>query len=293
QARLLRQLVQEDPQPPQTDKPAISARGITGLRIIVTILILAAVFLGLYGPAFLKSKAPASVPIPAEAVNTAITNAAGKTVLVAFEYSPALAGELNHEAETLLAQLDAMGSPILITSQYVAGTAVAETITAPYDVVSLGLIPGEAMGIRQLGICLGENAQVSPCTSLHTRSVGDDLANALSDVSLIIVLTGERSSLINWVEQVGVNSDVPIVVGATQALEPVVVPYYASAQIDGYLNGLPAAIAYQQAYTQTIDISAEAQYGAQSLVLLAAAIILLVGGLAFGFTNKENLTNKL
>lgn len=289
QARLLRQLVQEKSQPPQPDKPAIGVRGINGLRIIVAILILATLFLGLYGPTFLKSKPPATVPIPAAALNTAVSNAAGKTVLIAFEYTPALAGELNQEAAMLLAQLEANNSPILITSQYVAGTAVAEEVAAPYEVTLLGFIPGEAMGLRQLGDCLGENALVSPCTSLHNLSVRENLADTLADVSLVIILTGERSSLINWVEQVSVSSDVPLVVGATQALEPLVVPYYASAQIDGYLNGLPATVAYQQAYmSANTNNTAESLYGAQSLVLLVTAVILLVGGLAFSATKKKS-----
>ena len=287
QARLLQQLVQEKTQSPQADKPAIKDRGSNGLRIMVAILILAALFLGLYGPTFLKSAPPTAVPPPAAALNTAVSAAAGKTVLVAFDYTPALAGELNQEAAMLLAQLAANNSPILVTSQYAAGTAVAEEIAAPYDVTVLGFIPGEAMGLRQLGNCLGENAPVSPCTSLHNLSVREELAAGLADVGLVIVLTGERSSLINWVEQVSVSSDVPVAVGATQALAPLVVPYYASAQIDGYLDGLPATMAYQQAYTN-INKSTAALYGAQSLVLLVTAVILLIGGLAFSVTKKKS-----
>lgn len=287
QALLLRQLVQEEPQPPQADVTTLSARGLAGLRILVALLLLAAIVLGLYGPAFLKSKTPTTVPVPAVSLNTAVSNAAGETVLVAFEYTPALAGELDHEAETLLAQLDAIGSPILTTSQYVAGTAVANAVTAPYNVTSLGLIPGEAMGLRQLGSCLGEDAQVPHCTSLHNLSLSNDMSNMLADVGLIIVLTGDRSNLVNWVEQVGASSNVPIVVGTTQALEPVVVPYYASAQVEGYLNGLPATVAYQQTYIQIDNSPAETQYGALSLVYLVTAVILLIGGLAFGFKKKK------
>jgi len=289
QVLLLRQLVQEEPKPPQPDTATISVNSIAGLRILVAILLLAAIIIGLYGPAFLKSKTLANVPIPAAAINSVISDNAGKTVLVAFEYTPALAGELNHEAETLLTQLNAVGSPILTTSQYVAGTAVAEAMTIPYDVTALGFIPGEAMGLRQLGNCLGKDAPVSPCTTLHNRSLNSDTADILADVGLIIVLTGERSSLVNWVEQVGTSSNVPIVIGATQALAPVVVPYYASTQVDGYLNGLPATVAYQQEYIQVqiTDTPAKTLYGGLSLVYLVTAVILLIGGLALGFRKKK------
>jgi hypothetical protein len=288
QARLLRQLVQVGPLAPPVGEATISARRLTGLRILVALLLLAAVFLGLYGPSILKSKSPAGVPVPATAVNTSVSEAAGKTVLVAFEYTPAFAGELNPEAEMLLAQLDAAGSPILTTSQYTAGTAVAETMTTPYNTTSLGLIPGEAMGLRQLGDCLGENALIANCTSLHNRTLSSETANALADVGLVVVFTGERSSLVNWVEQVSVNSDIPIVIGTTQALEPVVVPYFASAQVAGYLNGLPATVAYQQSFTNLNNTSADTLYDAQSFVLLVTAVILMVGGLAFGFSKKKS-----
>ncbi|MBE2221181.1 MAG: hypothetical protein IAF02_06550, partial [Anaerolineae bacterium] len=287
QARLLRQLVQEGPTPPQVREAAISARSLAGLRILVALLLLAAVFIGLYGPSFVKSKSPAGVPVPAAAFNTAVADAAGKTVLVAFDYTPAFAGELNPEAEMLLAQIDAAGSPILTTSQYVAGTAVAEAMTAPYNTTSLGLIPGEAMGLRQLSGCLGENALIPICTSLHNRTLNAATASALADVGLIVVLTGERSSLVNWVEQAGAGSDLPIVIGTTQSLEPVVVPYFASAQVAGYLNGLPATIAYQHAYTDMQNTSSEILYDAQSFVLLVTAVILLIGGLVFGSRKKK------
>jgi hypothetical protein len=124
---------------------------------------------------------------------------------------------------------------------------------------------------------------------LQGRTVGPETAAALADVGLIVVLSGERSSLVNWVEQVGANTDVPVVVGVTQALAPVAVPYYASGQLAGYLAGLPAAMAYQQAYLPATGFpTAEGQYGAQSLVLLVTAVIMLIGGLIFGLSRKKS-----
>jgi hypothetical protein len=292
QARLLQQLVQEGPPPPQVGEAAISARGLAGLRILVAILLLAAVAIGLYGPSILKSKSPASVPTPAAAVNTAVSDAAGETVLVAFEYTPALAAELDPEAKMLLAQINANGSSILTTSQYAAGTAVAKAMTEPYDVLSLGLIPGEAIGLRQLGSCLGEDNQVSTCTIFNDRALNDEtaktMAEAMADVGLVVLFTGERSSLVNWVEQVGASSDIPIIIGTTQSLEPVVVPYFATTQVAGYINGLPATVAYQQAYTDLDDTTADVLYDAQSLILLVTAVILLIGGMIFGLRRKNS-----
>ncbi|MFO7683863.1 MAG: zinc ribbon domain-containing protein [Chloroflexota bacterium] len=287
QARLLRQMMQEGIQPPPAAKPILSATRAAWLRILVALLLLTAVFLGLYGPAGLQSTPPAAVPAPAAALNSAVAQAAGKPVLVAFEYTPAYGGELNHEVNILLDQLAAAGRPLITVSQYTAGTAVAAAQTAAYDVIALPLVPGEAMGLRQLGSCLGQNGIV--CTSLHGHTLTPETAQLLNEVSLVILFTGERSSLVNWVEQVGGASDVPLAVGATQALAPVVSPYYASGQVTGYLDGLPAAIAYKNAYQPAAETAAaDAQYGAQSLVLLVTAVILLIGGLAFGLFRKKS-----
>ncbi len=286
QARLLRQLTQEEPQPPATKKATLGVRRIFGLRILVAILLLAAIFVGLYGPTLLKSTIPAEVPVPATALNSAIEEAAGRSVLVAFEYTPALAGELDHEARMLLAKLAANGSLVMTSSQYVAGTAVATNLTTEYEVTELGFIPGEAMGLRQLSDCLG-NAVDASCSSLHGLPLNKNQKDGLADVALIVVLTGERSSLVNWVEQVGSSTDIPIVVGATQALAPAVVPYYASAQVEGYLNGLPDTVAYQQTYLSSNEnAQTSAQYGAQSLILLATAVIMLLGGLIISLSKR-------
>jgi len=285
QARLLQQLAHQDSQPPQAEQPIISARRVTWLRLLVAFILLAAVFLGLYGPAALQSTVPASVPAPAAALNEVLAQTAGRPILVAFEYTPAYGGELNPEAQLLLAQAAASGSPLLTISQYTAGTAVAAEQTAAYNPIALPLLPGEAMGLRQLALCLDA---ANNCTSLNGRALSPETAAQLSNVAAIILLTGERSSLVNWVEQVTASSQAPLVVGSTQALAPMVAPYYASGQVSGYLEGLPATIAYQNSYQSAVDFTAaDAQYGAQSLVLWAAALILLFGSLTLGYFRKN------
>ncbi len=287
QSRLLRQLTQEEPKPPTAEKSAFGERRVFGLRILVAILLFAAIGLGLYGPANLKSSIPVEMPVPATDFHRALEDAAGQSVLVAFEYTPALAGELNHEASMLLAELDANGSQILTSSQYAAGTAVAKAMTADYDVAELGFIPGEAMGLRQLSNCLGRNGADITCAALQGLSLNAALSDDLSDVALIVVLTGKRSNLVNWVEQVRTNTDIPIVVGTTQALAPVAAPYYASTQVEGYLSGLPDTMAYQQTYLSGMDNApANAQYGAHTFVLLVTAVILLLGGLIMGLRKR-------
>jgi hypothetical protein len=94
---------------------------------------------------------------------------------VAFDYTPALAGELDAQAEAVMAQLATNGSPVIAVSQYAVGTAVAAAHTSEPAL----FIPGEAIGLRQLGGCLDGG-----CDLLFGRSLDVDL----SEVSLILVL---------------------------------------------------------------------------------------------------------
>jgi hypothetical protein len=289
QARLLRQLVQEEQQPAQVDVGSSKATGRRGLRFLLACLLLAALALALFMPNLLIGSQPMPVPPAAAALHTAVNAAAGQPVLVAFEYTPALAGELNHEARLLLSQLQDNGSQILITSQSAAGTAVAATLTESLaePPIAIGMLAGEAIGLRQLGNCIGNPEFI--CSTLQGRGLSSETQTALQNVGLIVVLTGEQTNLINWIEQVGSATDTPLVAGVTQSLSPVAAPYYASGQLQGHLDGLPATIALANNVGSSADMTqAQSQYNAQSLVQLAAALLLVVGALMMATTRKKS-----
>jgi hypothetical protein len=207
-----------------------------------------------------------TVPAPTSiaAAQTAVTDAAGQSVLVAFDYTPALEGELAREAEALMAQLAANDSSVIAMSQSAAGTAIAATYT---DNPAL-YIPGEAIGLRQMSACLAEG-----CNMLFGRS----LENDLSQVSLIIVLTGERKSLVNWIEQVGAQTDVPLLAAITQSLEPVAMSYMTSGQLDGIMSHSAALGRYEDTLSAaTADPVGQRALNAQVLVQLVLVVLLLL-----------------
>jgi hypothetical protein len=286
QARLLRQLVQEM----EASAPAAPARaegyGQTWLRVALALVLLAIALFAWFAPDWLVSGSPAPLSPATVAVHEAVQAAADRPVLVAFEYTPAFAAELDHAARLLLAELEENGSPILTVSQYAAGTAVASTLSAPYPHQPIGLLAGDAIGLRQLGSCLEDNAVA--CGTLQGRALSADLQTALQDVALVVVLTSERASLVNWVEQVGATTQTPIVAGVTQALAPVAAPYAATGQLTGVLAGLPAVVAYADAFETPADMAqARSQYGAQGWAQLVAAVILLLGALVVGLTRPK------
>ena len=205
--------------------------------------------------------APASI----EAAQTAMTEAASQPVLIAFDYTPAFEGELAPEAAALMRQLAANGSPIIAVSQSAAGTAIAATYTDDQTL----FIPGEAIGLRQLGFCMANE-----CNALFGRS----LENDLSQIGLIIVLTGERKSLVNWIEQVGPQSNAPMLAATTESLEPVAMSYVSSGQLEGTLSHLAALGRYEDTLpAATADAAQQRALNAQMLVQLLLVVLLLLG----------------
>jgi hypothetical protein len=286
QALLLRQLVREIEEPPPAAPPRMDSRGKDWLRRGVALLLLLTAVLAWFAPGLLVGSQPAPTSPAVIAAHEAVTAAAGQPVLVAFDYTPALAGELDYAAQLLLAELQDNGSLIVTTSQYAAGTAVANTLAAPFNNQSIGLLAGEAIGLRQLANCLNDN-QVA-CNTLQGRALSADTQATLQEVALVILLTGERASLVDWVEQVGVATEIPIIAGVTQALAPVAAPYAASGQLTSVLGGLPAVIAYADAFDTSADLSqARAQLDIQGLIQFVAAILLLVGALVVGLSRPK------
>lgn len=279
QATLLKQLALADKAIAQSfRRTETSSWGL--VRLLLAGLLLVTVVLGLLQPNLLRL-APAAVPPHLAAAHSAIAAAAGAPVLLAVDYTPAMSGELDAQTEMILAQLAANGSPVVTVSQSAAGTAVTQRLAAEHP--TLGLLPGQSVGLRQLGDCLAGRV---PCNTLAGKPLTETVQESLGDVVLIIVMTGERDSLVGWLEQVAPSNDIPVVAGLTQSLAPAALPYLDTAQLQGMIGGLPETAVYQQELlNQTPDDAIMRQLSAQTLAQLLAAVLLLVGGLTFGAIN--------
>ncbi|UCG23589.1 MAG: hypothetical protein JSW55_15805 [Chloroflexota bacterium] len=285
QAALLRQLTMIEPEQAPVDEsagaePFLAARTILGLALLSVIVL--AWLLPAIGELLPWSMEP-TAPSAAEQAWQAIEANAGHTALVAFDYTPSMAGELDSVAAVVLDHLSQSGSHVLTISQIAAGVPMAEQATAQADDLqsdSLGYLPGEATGLRALGACL-----VQPCDSLAGGSLSEAQQNALADVGLIIVLSADRDSLVGWVEQVGAQSDTTMIAGVTQGLGPVARPYLVSDQLAGLIEGMPIAAAYAETFQIDGDIAAE---HLTSLVLAQWLVIgaLLAGAIYFGLATS-------
>lgn len=283
QVALLQQIAQEAPDTVASLDTKTAYYTAVWLRILLALLLIVGLIAGLLGPSLVATQNAA--PPAVQAVDAVVAAAAGQPVLVAVEYTPAMAGELSSQTRLFLNQLQENGSPVIITSQYAAGTAVASNLLTDAGAHMVGYLPGEGIGLRQLGDCL---AQRNACEQLNGRMLDTATQANLQQTSLVIILTGDRDNLVNWVEQVGtVATDVPVVAGVTQALTPLAKSYTATGQLTGLLGGIPDAAAYERLHNSETS-GLQSQLNAQIFGQLVAATLLLAGLFVYGVTNIMN-----
>jgi len=189
---------------------------------------------------------------------------AGEAVVVAFEYGPAEADELDVVAEPMLRHILDQGAEIAAVSTRPEGKRVAESLLgdiiaseAQYTETQLkssSYRPGNAIGVSQL------------------------LANA-GPYRFILVLTAQPGSLRHWVEQTEVRGEdaSPLIAGLSAALEPAATPYLdaTAGQLEGSISGLSGAAAYE-------TLRGSPGHAAQRIDALAAGHAAIAGLMMLG-----------
>ena len=214
------------------------------------------------------------------------------SVLIAFEYDPAHTGELDAQAEALLAYLMERNVRIYAVSGQPTGPAIAQRVLEPVarsqryvhgqDYTNLGYVPGKAAGINSLLMGSVEGA-VSPFEFDYQGAetgLGNTTLNALN-IDMIIVLTGRAETIRIWVEQAGSPGDIPMIAAVSAGSEPMVLPYYREGgQVKGVISGLKGATELALA-TQNLRLSntLTSRWNAQVAGALAAGLV-IVGGVA-------------
>ncbi len=294
QIALLHRLTHEEPEAKKQVEVKKAATFSTGWRAFLGILLLLVVLAGVILPGTDIGLPETSLPVPESALDTFNTMDAvsGRSVLVAFEYTPAMAGELDPIALMLMRQLAENGNRVLTISQSAVGTAVANQLVGQVDGLdsrALPLLTGEAVGLRSLGSCLSNTAE--NCSSLYDTRNNELLAD-LGNVGLVIVLTSDRGSLVNWIEQVESQNEAPVIAAVTQPLGPLTIPYVSSGQLDGTLNGIPAASAYEKRL-RGLDGSAFEQFTVQTIVMWVVIVSLIITSVVYGASGvAERRTKK-
>jgi len=267
------------------------------LRLLIGLLLLAAILApmaGVWLPSGSGDVPAASAVFPdAKAAYDAIERQVdtGTPVLVAFEYGPSEAEEVEMVAGPLLQHLLNKGGRLILVSTHAEGPALAERLLAglsgagegPERVVNLGYQPGQAVGVQGLLADLAGRTLYRSGQPAAQAAVMEGVRSA-RDVGLVIVLAGQVEDLRTWVEQVSARyPDLPVVAGVSARVEPIARPYLertGAGVLKGLVAGLPGATVYQGFLGMEDEY---ARYYLQSLTLgqWAVAMLMVIGAVVF------------
>ncbi|MBL8056398.1 MAG: zinc ribbon domain-containing protein [Anaerolineales bacterium] len=272
-------------------------------RWLVSLILL----LGLLVPPFvLQGLFPLPSTLPAEtlAAFQALEAApAGKPVLVAFDYEPSQAGELEPLAEALVGHAVRRGLPIVTLSTGLTGAGVAQetltrlTVAEGYSEtvthLNLGYLPGGPLGLLQFARF--------PRLAFRADFAGRDFSaqgglwaqpvlrgiNSLDDFGLVIVISAAPDDARAWLEQTQ-GSATPLVLAVSAGTAPLVRSYYeagSSGRLAGLVNGLAGAMQYQRqagVYREVATETLQLRWEMVGSGLLTVALLLVLGNLFHG-----------
>ena len=265
----------------ETMEPEIHEPGITVTerfqRLVVALVLIVPIVIILAWPSALKSKFP-SIAQPgkssleaAERLDNVIEKVnTGTTVVVAFEYGPTEADELNQVAAPILQHLIDREVHLSIVSTRPEGLAVAKEllrhIEADQEQYTLhGYRPGGATGVSQL------------------------LADADARPGLILVLAARPAPLRRWVEQAHARwtDTPPIIAGTSALLEAAASPYLDAnaGQLEGMISGLSGAAAYEN--RRGAEGQATEWLNALAAGHVAVIGLMLVGAVFYAFAGRR------
>ena len=258
-AALAGQVVQAAPRAvPEPKRP--SHLGAVPRRLLSAAL-LVALLLPILWPIAPLEAAPAVPPAVAAAAGLIDRLPQGAPVLVAFDYSSALAGDLQLVAEAYLGHLLGRGLRVVAVSTQPEGAALAAMAidralaahpAARYgeQIVNLGYVSGDEAAVRALSwdVPLAAPADyrsgAPSATSRALQGVG-----GARELPLIVVLTGDLAGLRRWIEQTATPYGTALVAGVPAPAGLAAEAYRASGQVRGVVAGMSGAAAYERLQT--------------------------------------------
>ena len=292
------------PKPPSTAaRPAWERLERAAIPIVVFLAILLPTFLG--GSPLTDGDASV-VPPPgiSDTFNLIELMPDSALAVVAFDYSPAEAGELEPLSSVLVRHLMSRGERILAVSTTPTGSEIAQGVLDKLsddygyvygtDYLNLGYIPGGAAGLQAFAAApwrLFSGADYLRITrSSRAAQAASSLTDSLADADLILIVTAARDDLAAWIEQVGRLPDmekVGMAAGVSAGLEPWVRPYYQSdsPQLSGLVSGIPGASQYELLINQQYSLRqshAATNVRDGQMVGLAAVSLVIAAGLVWG-----------
>ena len=265
--------------------------------VVFAVLILSALFGILTGTG--QAELPISAPEAQDVYSTINSLLPQAQVLVAFDYEPGLAGEMETISTALLDHLMLRGVYLTLVSTTTTGPIQAENViqslNAKYtyerdsQYVNLGYIPGGSTGLQSLAnfpMRLLLPYTFSGYEPWDPRLLPLANVEKFSDFAMILVLTDRQETGRAWIEQIGPRTGTTkFLLGTSAQIEPLIRPYYGGDAnlVDGFIAGLSGSGSYE-------SMVGEAGLGSQywdtyQILVLVAAGLILIGGLVNWLTS--------
>ena len=210
-------------------------------------------------------------------------------VLLAVDYEPALAGEMEAAATGVVAHLMSRQANLVMISTNPYGQMLADRLLRN----ALKLQPAYSMADKTLNLgylaggpgALASFAIDPRAATPFTLDMKDAWqapvlggVNTLTDFAAVVVVTENLETARSWVEQVKpVLGTVPLYMVASAQIGPVISAYLDSGQVQGQITGLVGGAVYEASNNQIGN--GRGLWDAFQFGLLVAIILILVGGL--------------
>ena len=273
------------------------------LRWLITVLLILAVGI----PFMIGAGANGTGIAPASSLESSDLGASSKVidalpanvpVLVAFDYDPALSGELEAVAAPLMDRLLAKGVPLALISTSPTGPILAEHFLQTTPLVkdylyqngnhytNLGYLAGGLAGILYFADSPTEAVKVGMDGQPAWSAAPLQGIQKLSDFAAVIILTDNADTGRNWIEQAGPRlGNAPMLMIISAQAEPMIRPYFDSGQVKGLVSGLSEAKIYEQnnvSLGPTHQFGLDHQYWDSFSVGMLVAELLIVAGVVLG-----------
>ncbi len=287
-ARIFEAILAEAPIEAEPASARRPARART-MRPVIYLLLAFAVIVPFFFPSSVaQSLLPISRTPAADLYDLIQTLAPNSTVLVAFDYDPGTAGEVDLSAYAIVRHLMQRRIKIVALSTDETGPQIAQKIlnSAAQDAkdyqygseyVNVGYIPGHEVGLASLAVNgLPANVDYDRHLQIRQYPIAQKI-KSIDDVALIVELAGSEDTLRWWMEQVQPRTPTRIVAAVSAAVEPKAQVYLRPGQLAGLVSGLIGAAQYEILSNQPGQ--ALTSVNAQSAGQIVLILIVLLGNI--------------
>ncbi len=244
-----------------------------------------------------------AIPIVSALYDKVESLPAGSTVLISYDFDPAMAPEVQPMADALSRHCLSRDLKIIYMCLFPTGqgqleetfrTVVREEFPNKKDGIDFVNLGYKAGGEGVLNVIVTDFEKMFP-TDVNSVPYGDiqvfDNIKSCQNLDLIISIGGGRPGIKEWVLFVGDPGNVPMAAGVAAVVAPQLYPYFPN-QILGLLGGVKGAAEYENKmrdeHEQFKDMPTPAttMMGPQTLAHIVVMAFIIIGNILY-FRNKR------